>query len=166
RLARGAWWPPYRKALKKLHEAREKYPPFSNVMPWFAQGVDAADGRLYLGRKWYAPWKRVIKLDWEIDRSRKVIESIIRMHERLAAATGGRTWVPPTWAVLENLVTPHPLGGCNMGTDPSNGVVDHLGRVFGYENLLVADGAVVPEAIGLNPSRTIAALAERSAASL
>jgi cholesterol oxidase len=35
--------------------------------------------------------------------------------------------------------------------------------VFGYRNLVVADGAFVPEALGLNPSKTIAALAERIA---
>jgi len=48
--------------------------------------------------------------------------------------------------------------------DAASGVVDHRGEVFGYPNLFVADGAIIPEAIGLNPSRTIAALAERIAA--
>ncbi len=46
----------------------------------------------------------------------------------------------------------------------SQGVVDHRGEAFGYKNLFVADGAVIPEAIGRNPSRTIAAVAERIAA--
>jgi cholesterol oxidase len=43
-------------------------------------------------------------------------------------------------------------------------VVGHNGEVFGHRNLYVADGAIVPKAIGLNPSRTIGALAERVAA--
>jgi cholesterol oxidase len=43
-------------------------------------------------------------------------------------------------------------------------VVDHRGAVFGYPGLYVIDGAIVPEALGVNPSRTIAALAERAAA--
>lgn len=137
--------------------------PLNNVMPWFAQGIDAADGRLYLGRYWYAPWRRRLKLDWEIDRSEPVIEAIVDMHKRLATATGGKPWVPPTWTILKNLITPHPLGGCNMGTTAANGVVDHRGGVFGYPGLYVADGAIVPEAVGLNPSKTIAALAERIA---
>lgn len=50
-----------------------------------------------------------------------------------------------------------------MGTDATCGVVDDTGAVFGYPGLYVVDGAIVPEAIGINPSRTIAALAERSA---
>jgi cholesterol oxidase len=41
--------------------------------------------------------------------------------------------------------------------------VDHRGQVFGYPGLYVADAAVIPEALGVNPSRTIAALAERIA---
>ena len=153
----------YRVLLTWLREVLEDRPPLSNVMPWFAQAIDAADGRLYLGRKWYAPWKRTLKLDWEIDRSEEVVRAIISMHKRLARATGGDPLVPPTWTILKNLVTPHPLGGCNMGTTSTNGVVDHRGQVFGYENLYVVDGAIIPEAIGRNPSRTIAALAERCA---
>ena len=137
--------------------------PLGNVMPWFAQGIDAADGRLRLQRIWYAPWRRRLALKWDIKRSEPVIEAIVSMHKRLAEATGGDPWVPPTWTVLKNLVTPHPLGGCNMGTTATNGVVNHRGEVFGYPNLYVADGAIIPEAIGLNPSRTIAALAERIA---
>lgn len=149
--------------LRALREVVRGRDPLSNVMPWFSQGIDAADGRLYLGRYWYAPWRRKLKLDWDIDRSKALIEAIIAMHKKLAEATGGKPWVPPTWTLLKNLVTPHPLGGCNMGTTPANGVVNHRGQVFGYSNLYVADGAIVPEAVGLNPSKTIAALAERIA---
>ncbi|WP_375541858.1 GMC oxidoreductase [Paraburkholderia sp. CNPSo 3281] len=47
-----------------------------------------------------------------------------------------------------------------------NSVVDASGKVFGYEDLYVMDGAVIPRALGLNPSRTIAALAERNVALL
>ena len=42
------------------------------------------------------------------------------------------------------------------------GVVDPRQRVFGYENLLVCDGSVVPANVGVNPSLTITALAERA----
>jgi cholesterol oxidase len=138
--------------------------PTDRIMPWFAQGVDAADGRLSLRRRWWLFGPRQLTLDWQIRKSQAMIEAIVAMHRRLAAATGGVPLVPPSWTHLKYLITPHPLGGCNMGTRPDNGVVDHAGRVFGYENLQVLDGAIVPEAVGVNPSRTIAALAERAMA--
>jgi cholesterol oxidase len=51
-----------------------------------------------------------------------------------------------------------------MGASAENGVVNHLGEVFGYPNLIVADGASIPTSTGRNPSHTIAAMAERIAA--
>ena len=45
---------------------------------------------------------------------------------------------------------------------PPSGVVDYRQRVFGYENLLVCDGSVVPANPGVNPSLTITALAEHA----
>lgn len=53
-----------------------------------------------------------------------------------------------------------------MGASAADGVVDAWGRVFGYKGLYVMDGAIVPRPLGLNPSRTIAALAERNVAML
>jgi len=50
-----------------------------------------------------------------------------------------------------------------MGSTPETGVVDHTGKVFGYDNLYVADAAIIPTPLGVNPSRTIGALAERIA---
>jgi cholesterol oxidase len=85
------------------------------------------------------------------------------MHKQLAAAMGGKPLVPFVWTMLKTLITPHPLGGCRVGNTTDNGVVDHKGETFGYQNLFVADGSVIPKAIGLNPSKTIAALAERTA---
>jgi cholesterol oxidase len=63
--------------------------------------------------------------------------------------------------VLRQLVTPHPLGGCGMAASPSAGVTNHAGRVYGHPGLYVFDGSIVPRPLGLNPSKTIAALAER-----
>jgi cholesterol oxidase len=136
--------------------------PSDHIMPWFAQGVDAADGRLSLRRKYWLFGAHKLSLDWQIAKSQKLIDTIVAMHLKLAAATGGTPTVPVTWTKLKYLITPHPLGGCNMGRSPEDGVVDHCGRVFGYPNLHVLDGAIVPEAVGVNPSRTIAALAERA----
>ena len=139
--------------------------PLQHVMPWFGQGVDAADGRLRLKPKLFSR-KKALSLDWNVKRSRGVIEALIGMHKTLSQATGGDVFVPPTWKWFKYLITPHPLGGCNMAGGPDKGVVDSFGRVFGHKNLYVVDGAIVPRALGLNPSRTIAALAERIADSI
>jgi cholesterol oxidase len=58
--------------------------------------------------------------------------------------------------------TAHILGGCVIAADATSGVVDSRQQVFGYENLYVCDGSVVPANPGANPSLTIAALAERA----
>jgi cholesterol oxidase len=137
--------------------------PFEHVMPWFAQGVDASDGVLRLKRPWWYFGERRLHLEWDVNRSMPVFRAIEEMHNRLARATGGVPMKMPGWFWSDDLVTPHPLGGCGMSDDPLRGVVDHTGEVFGYRNLFVVDGAVFPRAIGVNPSRTIAALAERTA---
>jgi len=133
------------------------------MMPWFAQGVDAATGRLYLGSSWLRPWRKKLKLEWDRESTRRTTDAIFEMHKRLAEATGGRPLFPFFWTMLKTLITPHPLGGCAMGRTVEDGVVSHTGEVFGYRNFYVVDGSVVPRAIGLNPSKTIAALAERNA---
>ena len=56
--------------------------------------------------------------------------------------------------------TAHILGGCPMGTDRSNGVVDKDLKVFGMERFHIIDGSVVQGNPGVNPSLTITALAE------
>jgi cholesterol oxidase len=58
--------------------------------------------------------------------------------------------------------TAHILGGCCMGDSPQAGVIDSQHRVFGYEGLYVIDGSAVSANPGVNPSLTIAALAERA----
>ena len=155
-------WGKLRALWKDLSKAVDDGDPLENMMPWFGQAMEPADGQLWLGRQWHAPWRRTLRMHWSYKRSEVVIEAMIDAHQRLSAATGGTPFVPPTWTVLRNLVTPHPLGGCNMGITAADGVVDSRGKVFNYEGLYVVDGAIIPRAIGLNPSRTIAALAERN----
>ncbi len=150
--------------LTALHGILLSGDPLQHFMPWFAQGVDAANGVLELKRRWWYFGAPELRLEWDVDKSRPTIEAIVKMHERLARATGGIPMVPPTWSLDHYLITPHALGGCNMGDTPATGVVNHMGEVFGYRNLFVADGSIIPEALGVNPSRTIGALAERIAA--
>ncbi len=149
--------------LTRIAGALDDGDPLDNMMPWFGQAIDGGDGRLYWGRDWLRPWRKRMKLDWNPARSELGVNGLIGAHERLTQATGGNAVVPLTWSVLRNLVTPHPLGGCRMSAASANGVVDHSGAVFGYPGLFVSDGAILPRPIGLNPSKTITALAERSA---
>jgi cholesterol oxidase len=58
--------------------------------------------------------------------------------------------------------TAHILGGCGIGADESNGVVDLNHQVFNYPGLYVADASVIPANLGVNPSLTITAMAERA----
>ena len=64
---------------------------------------------------------------------------------------------------FRKLVTAHPLGGCFMGDGRDSSVVNDCGEVWGYPGLYVADGAIIPTALAVNPSLTISALAERVA---
>jgi cholesterol oxidase len=80
----------------------------------------------------------------------------------LAERTGGTAQTAFMEAVANIPTTAHVLGGAVIGADASRGVVDARQRVFGYENLLVCDGAAVPANIGVNPSLTITAMAEHA----
>src|SRR3954469_10068513 len=80
----------------------------------------------------------------------------------LAKRTGGLAQSSIMEAVANIPSTAHILGGAVIGEDASTGVVDARQRVFGYENLLVTDGAAIPANVGVNPSLTITALAEHA----
>jgi len=62
--------------------------------------------------------------------------------------------------------TAHILGGCVLGDDEKTSVVNADHEVHGYRGLYVCDGSVIPSNLGVNPSLTIAALAERFASRL
>ena len=59
-------------------------------------------------------------------------------------------------------MTAHFLGGCAIGATPDAGVVDGYHRVFGHPGLHVVDGSAVSANLGVNPSLTITAQAERA----
>jgi cholesterol oxidase len=82
--------------------------------------------------------------------------------EWFAKRTGGIAQSAFTEAMFNIPSTAHILGGAVIAADPDHGVVDAHQRVFGYENLMVCDGSAVPANVGVNPSLTIAALAEHA----
>jgi cholesterol oxidase len=134
---------------------------FSDMIPWFGQSIDAADGEFSLQNP-LKFWRARTQLNWNPQRSVSAMDTFNDVHVAMTLATGGEPKPLFTWKRLRMLVTPHPLGGCNMASAPGAGVTNHMGQVFGYDTLFVLDGSVIPRAIGRNPSKTIAAVAERS----
>ena len=79
-----------------------------------------------------------------------------------AKRTGGMAQSALTESLRNTPTTAHILGGAVIGPDPERGVVDAGNRAYGYENLLVTDGASIPANPGVNPSLTITAKAEHA----
>jgi cholesterol oxidase len=129
----------------------------SGTLPMLTMGRDTPDGTMKLrGSK--------LDIDWNKRSSERLFLRAEDATQRIAKALGGRHLDPLR---LLNPITVHPLGGCPMGyVDARDGVVDSYGRVFGVEGLSIADGSIVPGPIGVNPSLTIAALADRHAQQL
>ena len=75
---------------------------------------------------------------------------------------GSQLRVNPAWSFLNRPITVHSQGGCPMGGDAAHGVTDQWGGVHDYEGLHVIDASIFPRSVGVNPSATIAAIAERS----
>lgn len=84
--------------------------------------------------------------------------------ELLARRIGGIAQSSVTEALFNVPTTAHLLGGCAIGRSAEEGVVDAHHRAFGYDNLLVVDGSAMPANVGVNPSLTITAMAERAMA--
>jgi cholesterol oxidase len=145
----------------RLYRKASSLTDFSDMVPWFGQSIDAADGEFSLQNP-LKFWRARTRLNWNPQRSVSALDTFKDVHVAMTIATGGEPIPLATWSRLRMLVTPHPLGGCNMASAPGAGVTNHMGEVFGYDNLFVMDGSVIPRAIGRNPSKTIAALSERS----
>lgn len=78
----------------------------------------------------------------------------------IARELRGELRTDPVAAFLERRVTVHAQGGCPMAEKEAYGVTDPYGRVFGCPGLYVMDAAAFPTPVGVNPSATIAAVAE------
>jgi cholesterol oxidase len=82
-----------------------------------------------------------------------------QLAENLGGMAGG------TWGDLMNIpMTAHFIGGCPIGDSPQTGVIDPYHRLYGYPGLHVADGSTLSANLGVNPSLSITAQAERAAA--
>ena len=128
-------------------------------MVLLGMGRDVPDGNMRLREGW-------LDVDWTTRTSLPYFRRVRDEMAGLASELGGRFQLTPLWDPIHwfrRVITVHPLGGCPMGVNPNEGVVDSHGEVFGYPGLFVADGSVMPGPVGANPSLTIAALADRAA---
>ncbi|MDE2276965.1 MAG: GMC family oxidoreductase N-terminal domain-containing protein, partial [Burkholderiales bacterium] len=128
-------------------------------------GDDGAAGRLRLPAAAAGATPAVeagLRIDW---LGAAQLPLYTRMHSWVASS------LYPVPAIGTGLLgtglTVHPLGGCRMGEQFDQAVVDDCGRVFAegvftHPGLAVLDGSIVPRALGINPALTIAALAERA----
>ncbi|GAA3545172.1 GMC oxidoreductase [Nocardioides daeguensis] len=83
---------------------------------------------------------------------------------RMAAVMGGGTAGGTIGEPFNRPLTAHFIGGCTIGDSPESGVVDGYQRVFGHPGLHIVDGSTISANLGVNPSLTITAQAERAMA--
>ena len=140
---------------------------FDHTMVILAIGHDGSEGKITLDENGYAVvrWPGLNEGEYR----RRVQQEFARL------ATAFRGSYRALRAFGDNLVTVHPLGGCKLGDNPDNGVVNQWGQVFDpeapatagrdgiHDGLYIADGSIIPSSLGSNPFLTIAALSERIA---
>ncbi len=117
------------------------------------------------GRSPLRPWRRVLRSRALPGRRPPSYMPIAnRVTRAFAEASGGTplNLLPESVGGLS--VTAHILGGAAIGADPVSGVIDSRHQVFGHPGLYVADASAIPANLGVNPSLTITAMAERFAA--
>jgi cholesterol oxidase len=135
--------------------------PDTDSLVFLMIGRDAADGEMRLTRLF-----RRFDIRWSKAASQQLFDNLKLTANELAEGSEAEAFYALDGGPLSTFTTVHPLGGCPMADDPALGVVDDSGAVHGYSGLYVLDGSIVPTALGVNPSKTIAALAERGVAKL
>ena len=117
--------------------------------------------RMQLGRGLFTLFRRGLVTKTRHGQS---LSGKVAIGHRVLHAFARKTNGAPATTIFETLLnipaTAHLLGGCPMGGDAEEGVVDVTCRVHGYPGLYVVDGSIVPANPGVNPSLTITALAE------
>lgn len=132
-------------------------PSHDDTAVFLAMGRDRANGVLALD-----PLTRMLKVSWDVASNAPLYAAEEQFSTDVANAMGGAVAFNPLWQRLHRPVSVHNLGGCVMADDEAKGVTDAGGEAFGYPGLYVLDGGALPAATGVNPSHTIAAVAERN----
>ncbi|HSW17293.1 MAG TPA: GMC oxidoreductase [Ramlibacter sp.] len=148
----------------------------ANIMCVVAQGKDDANGRFRLEDDRLRLARADGKRYHDDPIYGEIRATLARLAEKLRAPGSTAKFLSPISDVKLPLtsravLTSHPLGGCPMGETAQTGVVDEWGRVFRqadagggfHPGLYIADGAMMPTALGVNPALTISAIALRVA---
>ena len=124
--------------------------------------MQTIDGHLNMRwrRPWYNPFIKVLQS--EGDPIPTFIPQANDFAIKMAKTMGGIPLSMTTEILLNIPTTAHCMGGAGMGATAETGVIDHQNRVFGYQNLYVCDASMLGANLGVNPSLTITALAERA----
>ncbi|NGY03743.1 GMC oxidoreductase [Solimonas terrae] len=142
---------------------------FKAILPYRASSesviflvMQTLDGHLDMRwtRPWYWPFAKTLSTHGK--RIPTFIPEANAFTEKAAKATGGIGLSTITEILFNVPMTAHCMGGCAMGATPEQGVIDAQNRVFNYRNLYVVDGSMLAANLGVNPSLTITALAERA----
>lgn len=117
--------------------------------------------RLRRGRSWLTLFRK--GLVSEMEKDRPLVGELPIAHDvvhRFAARVNGIPQGSVNESLLNTPTTAHIMGGVPVGRSREEGAVDERFRLFGYPGLYVIDGSIMPGNPGVNPSLTIAALAE------
>jgi cholesterol oxidase len=120
-------------------------------------GRDAAPGHLHYDRRSNKLWA-----DLDLYYLAPGYTREEQLMTDIAEQLGGELRTNPAWAFVGKPITVHSQGGCRMSDDPRAGVTDADGQVRGCPGLYVLDGAALPAPVGVNPSASILAIAERN----
>jgi len=150
------------------HVEATRYPAGADAMALLSTVMGAGAGRgAWLGALLRGVLTRP-RQTWRLLRPRhraRIPSHIPLAHafaQQAAAATGGVPMASLPEVLFHVPMTAHCLGGAVMAATPRDGVCDHRNRVFGYRNLYLCDGSTIGANLGVNPSLTITALAERA----
>lgn len=125
--------------------------------PMLAMGRDIPSGNLFLN-------EGKLDCDWSIKQSKEYYNRVREAGRAIAKVLNAEFQDNPSYRWnFQQVLTAHPIGGCALGLNKEDGVINSCGEVFGYKGLYVADGSVMPGPVGPNPSLTIAALSNRFA---
>ncbi len=123
-------------------------------------GIDRNEGQVTLDFDGEA------RLHFEPSRhTEQLFSDAKEIFRELVKALGG-TMLTDRFSENGGVATVHPLSTCRMADKPEEGVVDPTGAVFGYQDLFIVDGSILPTSVAVNPSHTIAAIAVKLAAGI